>query len=42
MLYPMRMDDLASLHFVSEMRHNPTWRPAPDQDLALSRAADVA
>jgi len=42
MLYPMRMADLASLHFVSEMRHNPTWMPAPDEDLAWSQAADVA
>jgi len=41
MLYPMRMTDLGSLHFVSEMRHNPTWKPAPALDEAVI-AADVA
>ena len=28
-LYPMRMTDLSSLHFVSEMPRNPRWRAAP-------------
>ncbi len=29
-LYPMRMTDMTSLHFVSEMGRNPRWREAPD------------
>ena len=28
-LYPMRMADISSLHFVSEIRRNPRWRGAP-------------
>ena len=28
-LYPMRMADISSLHFVSEIGRNPRWRGAP-------------
>lgn len=30
-LYPMRMTDMASLHFVSEMARNPRWRVGPGE-----------